>query len=36
MANSYVKHNPLHDYKAITRKETEVGRRYQTPTGDIV
>lgn len=36
MTNSYVMHNPLYDYKKITRKETNEGRRYQTPTGDLV
>ena len=36
MTNLYVKHNPQYDYKKITRKETEAGRRYQTPDGDVV
>jgi ATP-dependent exoDNAse (exonuclease V) beta subunit len=36
LANILVSYNPLHDYKKITRKETEVGRRYQTPDGDVV
>jgi genome maintenance exonuclease 1 len=36
MTNPYVTHNPLYDYKKITRKETDAGRRYQTPDGDIV
>ena len=36
MANILVKHNSLYDYKKITRKETDEGRRYQTPDGDVV
>ena len=36
MTNPYVVHNPLYDYKEITRKETNEGRRYQTPDGDVV
>jgi len=36
MTNSYVVHNSLYDYKKITRKETNEGRRYQTPDGDVV
>jgi len=36
MTNSYVVHNSLFDYKKITRKETDEGRRYQTPDGDVV
>jgi genome maintenance exonuclease 1 len=36
MTNSYVTHNPQYDYNEIKRKETEHGRRYLTPTGDIV
>jgi ATP-dependent exoDNAse (exonuclease V) beta subunit len=36
MTNPYVTHNSLYDYKKIMRKETNEGRRYQTPDGDIV
>lgn len=36
MANILVKHNPQYNYSEIKRKETEAGRRYLTPTGDIV
>jgi len=36
MTNPYVMQNSLYDYKKITRKETNEGRRYQTPDGDIV
>ena len=36
MTNPYVTHNPLYDYKKITRKEPDEGRRYQTPVGDVV
>ena len=36
MTNLYVAHNPQYNYKTITRKETDEGRRYQTPDGDVV
>jgi genome maintenance exonuclease 1 len=36
LANILVKHNPQYNYSEIKRKETEAGRRYLTPTGDIV
>ena len=36
MANILVKHNPQYNYAEIKRKETEQGRRYLTPAGDIV
>ena len=36
MANILVKHNPQYEYGKIQRKETDAGRRYQTPSGDIV
>ena len=36
MANILVKHNNQYNYSEIKRKETEAGRRYLTPTGDIV
>ena len=36
MTNPYVTHNLLYNYKKITRKETNEGRRYQTPDGDVV
>lgn len=36
MANILVKHNNLYNYEKIQRKETEQGRRYLTPIGDIV
>ena len=34
--NILVKHNPQYNYGKIQRKETDQGRRYQTPSGDIV
>ena len=36
MANILVTHNPQYNYGKIQRKETEAGRRYLTPSGDIV
>jgi len=36
LANILVKHNPQYNYAEISRKETEVGRRYLTPGGDVV
>jgi genome maintenance exonuclease 1 len=36
MTNPYVVHNQLYDYKKISRKETDEGRRYQTPDGGVV
>ena len=36
MANILVKHNNSYTYEKIQRKETDQGRRYLTPTGDIV
>jgi len=36
LANILVKYNQQYNYSEIKRKETEAGRRYLTPTGDIV
>ena len=36
MANLLIKHNPIYEYKKITRKQTDKGRLYETPAGDAV